>query len=159
MLLKYTYTFFVAILLATFVGVGIAAFYKAPKYPEYPIETKPVSMAPTGEVTESAEMKQQRIDFEKASRDHQKKNEVYNKNVSTIAIIASLLILAVSLTLLSKIDLISDGLLLGGVFTLSYAIIRGFSAGDEMFRFITVTIGLGVTLFLGYWRFVRKDKK
>lgn len=158
MLLKYTYSFFVAILLATFVGVGIAAFYKAPKYPEYPIETKPISMAPTGEVTESAQMQQERINFEKESREFQKENEIYNKNVSTIAIAASLLILTASITLLSRIDFISDGLMIGGIFTLTYAIVRGFNAGDELYRFIVVSIGLAVTLFLGYWKFVRKGK-
>lgn len=160
MILKYLYSFFLAVLVVTFIGVGIAAFYKSPKYPEYPMETKPVMMAPATEVTtESAEMTQKRMDFEIASKDYQKSSEIYNKNVSTIGVAAALLILSLSITLLSKIEFISDGLLLGGVFTLVYAIIRGFGAGDEMFRFLVVTVGLIVAIFLGYWRFVRKEAK
>ena len=159
MLLRYLYSIFLAVLIVTFVGVGIAAFYKAPKYPEYPIETKPVTMTPTGQVSESAEMVEKRADFERESREFQKINETYSKNVSTIAIAASILILVLSITLLSRIMYLSDGLMLGGVFTLIYAVVRGFSAGDEMFRFIVVTISLAVAVFLGYWRFVRKEKK
>lgn len=157
MIIRYLYTFFLAVLLVTFVGVGIAAFYKAPQYPEFPIETEPLMVGK--ETTESAEMREKRINFEMASRDFQKTNEIYNKNVSTIAIVAALVILVVSITLLNKILYLSDGLLLGGVFTLIYSVIRGFNAGDEMFRFVVVSIGLGVAVFLGYWKFVRVSKK
>jgi len=156
MLIKYIYTFFLAVLVVTFVGVGIAAFYKSPKMPEYPIGLSYPAMEEKS--TESAAIRTQQIKYEKQQRDFQNKNEAYSKNVSTISVIGALLILILSITLLSKIDFISDGLLLGGVFTLGYAIIRGFGAGDEIFRFIVVTIGLATALFLGYWRFVRNLK-
>lgn len=157
MLIKYIYTFFLAVLLVTFVGVGIAAFYKGPKMPEYPIGLSyPIE---SGKSTESAETRQQQIKFDWEQRDFQKLNEKYSKNVSTISVIAALIILIFSITLLSKIEFISDGLLLGGVFTLGYAIVRGFGAGDEMFRFIVVSIGLATALFLGYWRFVKPQIK
>ena len=157
MLIKYLYSFFLAVLLVTFVGVGIAAFYKGPKQPEYPIGLSYPAIPDKS--TESAVMREEQIKYDKTQRDFQKQNEVYSKNVSTIAIVASLLILVVSITLLSKIMYLSDGLLLGGVFTLIYAVIRGFSAGDEVFRFIVVTVGLAVAIFLGYWKFVRDSKK
>lgn len=158
MILRYIYTIFLAVLIVTFVGVGIAAFYPAPKSPEYPIEASPVAYEYDKAPTESAEMRQKRINYEKESRDFQKISEKYNKDVSTISVAASLLVLVLSITLLSKILFISDGLLLGGVFTLMYSIIRGFGTGDEKFRFIVVSIGLVVAIFLGYWRFVRTEK-
>lgn len=154
MVLKYIYTVFLAILIVAFVGFGIAAFYKQPKYPEYPIELS-VESDPIMKTTESAELKAKRLVYEKSSRDFQKIIEDYNMNVSIIALVISLGILVISITLISKINFIADGTLLGGVFTLIYSIIRGFSSGDEMFRFIVVAIGLGVTIFLGYWRFAR----
>lgn len=155
MIIKYIYTFFLAVILVTFVGVGIAAFYKGPVMPEYPIRTTfPIEE----NSTKSAEIREEQIKYEQESREFQKANESYNKNVSTIAVAAALLILVLSISLLSKISFISDGLLLGGVFTLGYAIIRGFGAGDEMFRFIVVSIGLFVAIFLGYLRFVKKEK-
>ncbi len=154
MLVRYLYSFFVAVLLVTFVGVGIAAFYKGPKQPDYPIEVE-TPYATDKPTTESAEMRQKRIQYEKESRSYIQLNEAYNKNVSTIAIAASLIILVISITFIGKIIYLSDGLLMGGLFTLVYAVIRGFNAGDEMFRFIVVTIGLIVTISLGYWKFVR----
>lgn len=157
MIIKYIYTFFLAVLLVTFVGVGIAAFYKGPKQPEYPIGLSyPEKLEQS---TESASTRIEQIKYEKSSRDFQKENEKYSKNVSTIAVALALIILVLSISLVSKISFISDGLLLGGVLTLGYAIIRGFGAGDEMFRFIVVSVGLVVAIFLGYWRFVKTSKK
>ena len=40
MVLKLVYTIFIGVLLAIFVGVGIAAFYPGPQYPEPPILLK-----------------------------------------------------------------------------------------------------------------------
>jgi len=156
MLIKYIYSFFLAILVVTFVGVGIAAFYKSPQRPEYPINLS--YPAYPEKATEEAQIRKEQIKYEKQTRDFQKIEEGYNKNVSTIATIGALIILVLSITLLSKIMFISDGLLLGGVLTLGYAIIRGFGAGDEIFRFIVVSIGLFVSIFLGYWKFVRSEK-
>lgn len=155
MIIKYIYTFFLSVILVTFVGVGIAAFYKGPVVPDYPIRA---SFPIEEKASESAEMIEEQIEYEKTSREFQKANEAYSKNVSTIAVASALIILVLSISLLSKISFISDGLLLGGVFTLGYAIIRGFGAGDEMFRFIVVSIGLFVAIFLGYLRFVKKEK-
>lgn len=143
-------------LVVTFVGVGIAAFYKGPKMPEYPIGLSyPIIEEKS---TVSAKMREDQIRYEKTQRGFQHVNETYSKNVSTISVAGALLILIFSITLLAKIDFISDGLLLGGVFTLIYAIVRGFGAGDEIFRFIVVTIGLAAAIFLGYWRFVKNTR-
>lgn len=156
MIIRWLYTVFLAALLVTFVGVGIAAFYKAPKSPDYPTELKFPETQPT--TSPSAMTIQRQKDFDKKQQEFMDQNNLYNKNVSSIAIAASLIILILSITLLGKIMYLSDGLLLGGVLTLGYAIIRGFGSGDEMFRFIIVTIGLVVAVFLGYWKFVRNLK-
>lgn len=153
MIIRWLYTIFLAVLLVTFIGVGIAAFYKSPKFPEYPAELKYPQVQPV--TSQSAQTIQEQKEFDKKQTDFTDKNERYNKNVSTLAIIASLIILVLSISLLSKILYLSDGLLLGGVLTLGYAIIRGFGSGDEMFRFLVVSIGLIVAIFLGYWKFVK----
>lgn len=157
MVLKYIYTVFLAILIVAFVGFGIAAFYKQPKYPEYPIELS-VESDPVMKTSESAELKAKRLDYEKSSREFQKIIESYNMNVSIIALVAALVILVLSITILAKINFVSDGMLLGGVFTLIYSIIRGFSSGDEMFRFIVVSVGLIITIYLGYLRIAKINK-
>ncbi len=83
-------------------------------------------------------------------------SQLYNRNVSIISVTAAVIILVASLTLFKRILLIADGLLLGGVLTLIYSIIRGFGTEDNMFRFIVVLIGLITALILGYIKFIRK---
>lgn len=157
MIIRIVYSLFIGVLLATFVGVGIAAFYPAPERPEYPVE---LSIPQTKAQEESPEIRTQRIEQEKKQRDFQKLDEKYNKNVSIIAVVAAIIVLVVSLTLLRHILIIADGLLLGGVFTLIYSIIRGFVTNDNQFRFVVVTIGLITALTLGYLKFVKtKEKK
>jgi hypothetical protein len=73
----------------------------------------------------------------------------------TASTVAAIAILAVSLTALRRIALFSDGLLLGGVLTFGYSVMRGFGAQDNMARFAIVAVGLAVALALGYARFVR----
>ncbi|MDO8429230.1 MAG: hypothetical protein Q7S88_01245 [Candidatus Daviesbacteria bacterium] len=155
MILKSVYIVFIGVLLATFIGVGIAAFYPSPKIPE---SSKPIYPYEINrEATPSAEyIKKQEVESQKW-RDHQEKVETYNKNVSIISAVASILILIVSLILFKQLLLIADGLLLGGVLVLLYSIVRGFGANDDMFRFGVVTIGLMVALFLGYIKLIKSS--
>lgn len=153
MLIRYVYIVFVGILLAAFVGVGIAAFYKGPKYPETPLELR-FPEKPT-ESTASAEYIQKQLEFDKKSEDFQRQNEEYSRNVSIIALISAVIMLILSLTLFKQILVIADGLLLGGVLTLAYSVVRGFGSNDDMVRFAVVSVSLLVALTLGYLKFVR----
>lgn len=155
MLIKYVYIVFVGILLAAFVGVGIAAFYKGPKYPETPIELRFPETKPT-ESTMSAEYIQKQLEFDKRSEDFQKQNADYSRNVSIIALVAAVVMLVLSLTLFKQILVIADGLLLGGVLTLAYSVVRGFGSNDDMVRFMVVSASLLIALGLGYIKFVKK---
>jgi len=76
-----------------------------------------------------------------------------------IALVAAIIILVASLTLFSKIKMIADGILLGGVFTTAYSIIRVLMSEDSKFRFLIVTIGLIIALVLGYIKFVRPKEE
>ena len=154
MVLKVIYSLFLGLLLVTFIGVGIAAFYPAPKSPDYPtVLNKPVAGP---DYRESPEDQKIREDYDATQKQYQKDLERYSRNVSSIAIGFAIIILILSLILAHSILLISDGLLLGGVFTLIYGIGWGFAAQDNIYRFVVVTIGLVIALFLGYWKFVKQ---
>jgi hypothetical protein len=156
MFLKYAYVIFIGVLLAAFVGVGIAAFYKAPMYPDTPVRLKyPPPYSGETPATISAE---QRMDQEKAEKDqkiYREKSQEYNKIVSLIALTAAIIVLIISLTVIKQLAVIADGAILGGVLTLIYSIIRGFEAQDDIFRFLVVTVGLLVALTLGYLKFIK----
>lgn len=155
MIIRYMYSFFLGALIAVFIGVGIAAFYKSPTPPEYSFMTAPIK--PDG--TQSTEDLQKQRDYEAKSREFQKENEQYSKNVSIIAIAFAVALVVISLIFIEKILILSDGILLGGIFTLVYAIFRGFGNNDEMFRFFVVAVGLLIALFVGYWKFVKPAQK
>lgn len=158
MLIRYVYIVFVGILLAAFVGVGIAAFYKGPKYPETPIELR-FPATKINESTASAEYIQKQLEFDKKSEEYQKQNADYSRNVSIIALVASVVMMVLSLTLFKQILVIADGLLLGGVITLGYSVVRGFGSNDDMVRFLVVSASLVVALTLGYIKFVKNFEK
>lgn len=148
-MLKLVYTFFLGLLLAIFIGVGINTFYVAPEAPEYPIGIYNYGKEPSDEqlATERA--------FEEKSRQHDEDMKPYSRNVSIITLAGSVVLLAVSLIYEKKMKFIADGVMLGGLFTLFYSIIRSFVSEDSKFVFATVTTGLVVVVYLGYHRFVR----
>jgi hypothetical protein len=156
MVLRFIYTLFIGILLSLFIGLGISTFYEKPKEPTpvaYPY-TKPL---PPQEMDSSysAKMEQEQIEQNKRWEAYSKQMEVYNRNVSMISITAAIIILIISLTLVHNLLLISDGLLLGGVFTLLYSIFRSFETKDSKFQFIIVSVGLIIALVLGYKKFIQ----
>ncbi|HLC43547.1 MAG TPA: hypothetical protein VJK08_00225 [Patescibacteria group bacterium] len=153
-MVKVLYKLFLGIMVALFIGFGISVFYPAPTQPDYPTEiinTSPENIA-------SAE-KKTNTDFNKAQKDYQQKFAVYRRNVSAIAVISSVVLLILSLMVLLNISIIGDGILLGGIFTLAYGIIRAFMSDSNKFQFGVVTIGLIVALTLGYWKFLRLETK
>ena len=155
MILKFIYTVFIGVLFATLVGVGIAAFYPQPKHPDYPIRLSyPKEPALQTETDRQTLIKEQEA-YEKKSKEFQEKNQLYNRNVSIIAIVFAIAALVVSLTFLKTLLMIADGLLLGGLLTLLYSIIRGFETQDNMFRFIVVAIGFVVAVAVGYIKFTK----
>ena len=151
-MLRVLYTIFLAIMLAFFIGLGIEAFYPSPTAPEYPTELQYNGKAPS---EMSPEMQKVQKDYDQSQKDWMKENSVHSRNTSMIAVAFSVIILTLSLTVLQKINIMSDGFLLGGLLTLLYAIIRGFGSDDNRFRFILVTVGLIVALALGYIKFIR----
>lgn len=148
-ILKLVYTFFLGILLAIFVGVGINTFYPGPKAPEYPSS----SMSYGKELTVEQEKTQR--DFDKKMEQHDKDMRPYNRNVSIITLVAAVSFLALSIVFEKRIKIIADGIMLGGLFTLLYSIGRGFASEDSKYVFLVVTVGLAVVLYLGYHRFVK----
>ncbi len=160
MALKIIYSLFLALLVALFVGVGIAAFYPAPTMPEYPRElTAPAPATIDGNTAESLDQKMVREKYDADQKQFRKDDATYNKNVSIIAVVAAVIILVISLTLFQTIHLISDGLLFGGVLTLLYGIIRGFMGDSNQIRFVVVAVGLIIALVVGYLKFIKPEKQ
>ena len=154
MQIKLIYTLFLGLLIAVFVGFGIDAFYPGPEAPQYPLELDQVKQG----CEETPEQQALRKDFNQAQEKYMEESKPYNRNVSIMSLVASIIILILSLTLLGKIRMVADGILLGGVFITMYSIIRGLMSDSSQFRFLIVTIGLIIALVLGYIKFIRPKR-
>jgi len=157
MVIKLIYTIFLALLVALFVGFGIDTFYPSPESPRYPDELNSPKID-CSSCAETADEKTARENFNQVQEKYQEDSKVYNRNVSIIALAAVIIILIFSLTLLSKIKMIADGILLGGVFTTAYGIIRGLMSDSSRFRFFIIAVGLLIAFVLGYLKFIRPKK-
>ena len=154
-LLKFVYTFFLGLLLAMFVGFGVNTFYEEPKAPEYPSST----MAIYGDKAPSEEQ----IAAEKAYNEEQiaynESLKPYSRNVSIIVLLSAIALISLSLIYVSKIKILADGLMMGGLFTLMYSIIRSIISENSKYIFVTITVGLITVAYLGYRRFVHPELK
>lgn len=158
-MLKFIYTIFIGVLFATLVGVGIAAFYQSPKAPEYPVTTRFETPERPQSEAEMQKVEAQQAKYDQEYKKFQEQEQVYNRNVSVLSLVIAIVALVISLTLFKTLYIIADGLMLGGVLTLVYSIIRGFATEDNMFRFVVVAIGFVVAVALGYIKFVPKPDK
>jgi hypothetical protein len=162
--LKFLFIVFIGALIAFFVGVGIDTFYPAPPNPSA-METRAVKPVPVAvDKTGAPTPEDIKLMNEEAARqqvlwdNYNKELRGYNRNVSIIALIAAVIIVVGALIFMIPLQFIVDGLLLGGVATLFYSIIRGFQAEDKYYRFIVVTAGLAVVIGAAYWRFIRNKE-
>lgn len=145
-LLKIVYTLFLGLIVVLFVGMGIATFYESPKLPEYPIVTEEQAKV-------SSEVNTTQVKYEQDYRAYEKVAEIYHRNVSIIAMIFAIVLLGVSFMLERRSSVITNGIMLGGVFVLIYSIGRGVASTDTKYTFIAVTVSLAVVIYLGYRRF------
>ena len=146
-ILRIVYTFFLGLLLAIFVGVGINTFYEEPKEPQYPIQLT----VPAKE--DSDEQRKVEADYNRQQQEYYEVFKQYNRNVSIIALAAAVLLVVASLAAEKRIRVMADGVMLGGLFTLVYSLIRGFASGDSKYTFVAAAIGLVLVGFVGYRRF------
>ena len=148
-MVKVIYSFFLGLLLACFVGFGINTFYTQPAAPSAP------DFGYVGKegLTKAQEDKQ--MAFEKTRRNYETTQlNPYNRNVSVMALAASVIFIALSLLLTRHNGTLADSAALGGIFTLLYSLGRAMAANNNGYVFTAVSIGLVIVLVLGYIRFV-----
>jgi hypothetical protein len=162
--LKVFYVLAMGALLTMLVAFGISAFYEAPQsellepprppagwvWPEYPDKTPE-------DQDWTAEEQEYWADYEEWLEEEQEYRETYSdimgnyhRNVFFIAYPFGLLFIILGLTLPPRLDIIKTGFLLGGVLTITYAVLQGFGDMSNILRFVAIAISLAVLVFLGY---------
>lgn len=177
-MLQTIFSFFLGLMVAAFVGVGVNTFLPTPKGPW---ETERVDKTQTERdkvyrdqerldraanvraltAEETAERARIEKRLEKINEEEQAKNTEYEKvqkawarNTSIVLILFATLVMAVSLVRSEQLRVISNGLLLGGLFTMIYGTGWSIASGDDIVRFAVISFALLATIGLGYFKFV-----
>ena len=161
--LQIIFSIFLGLMVMAFIGVGVYTFYPPPD---------PVGQEELQDLYRQQEDVQRFKDptaLTDAERDRltevQEKirtvedrlaaqREVWGRNTSIILIAFATLTMAISLIRSDQLPVISNGLLLGGVFTMIYGVGWIVATGTSYARFFVMTVALAITLVLGYIRFV-----
>ena len=164
--LRTIFSIFLGLMLTVFFGIGVYTFHPPPtqfkdqikelKKQEQVIKTtKKASELTSSDRDRLEEIALKRRELMISAEEARKP---WCLSTSIILIVFSTLTLVVSLVKAVQLQVVSNGLLLGGVFTMLYGMGWIAFAGTSMIRFLVITAALMVTLVLGYVRFVRKVK-
>ena len=164
--LRTIFSFFLGLMLVAFAGVGVYTFYPPPE--EFDAQIRELNRReemirdarPADQLTEEdraqiREVNQERYALQDALRDAQRP---WGRTTSIILMVVATLAMAVSLIRADQLPVISNGLLLGGVFTMLYGVGWIIATDVSKARFVVMAIALVITLALGYARFVRNGK-
>jgi hypothetical protein len=84
--------------------------------------------------------------------------QTWARNTSIVLVIFATIVMGISLVRSEQLRVLSNGLLLGGVFTMLYGTGWVIFSGSSTARFFVILFALAVTIGLGYLKFVRGRK-
>lgn len=166
--LQTIFSFFVGLMVLAFVGVGVNTFYESPqqRYSDQQEKLFREQQAITGSKGDPSSLStsdrakydavQARIDV--LQKKQQVEMEGWSRNTSIILVIFATIVMGVSLVRSEQLRVLSNGLLLGGLFTMLYGAGWVIFSGSSTARFFVVLFALVVTIGLGYLKFVRGKK-
>ena len=163
--LQTIFSFFLGLMVLAFIGVGVNTFYPSPATQQQKAQqeiSRQIEAINTAnqnkslDATAQAQLKrlqdqqnalQDRIDG--AMKD-------WARTTSIILVIFATLVMGVSLIRSEQLKVISNGLLLGGLFTMVYGVGWVIFSGNSVARFWVIAFALLVTIGLGWVKFVRQ---
>jgi hypothetical protein len=165
--LQTIFAFFLGLMVTSFVGVGVYTFYPSPDRAfrdqverQDRREQAIRNFRPDEALTPEDRASLQAIADERAKLADANRvaSEAWGRRTSIILITFATLAMAVSLLRAVQLPVISNGLLLGGVFTMLYGVGWSLVSDTSTGRFLVMTAALAITIALGYVRFVyRRD--
>lgn len=146
-MLQLFYTLALGLLCTIFIWVALATFYRRPEGPESVVwkEDSPDEK----EVNAELQAKWQR-----ENEIYHKVLEEYNTWCSVVLLVAASVLVGISLATATKIGVLSDGIMLGGVFTLMAGVGVGVTSGTRMIKFFVALASLIFALVIGYLKFL-----
>jgi hypothetical protein len=161
--LQIIFSFFLGLMVLAFIGIGVNTFYPSPMN-EYSEELQDLyreqerlSMKQGGIVTpaEEAELESVQNEIDELNEKQEAEQKIWARNTSIVLILFATIVMSISLIRSEQLRVISNGLLLGGLFTMIYGVGWVIFSGESTARFIVIVFAFAVTLALGYLKFVR----
>ncbi|GJM45227.1 MAG: hypothetical protein DHS20C21_20690 [Gemmatimonadota bacterium] len=159
------FSFFLGLIVTAFVGVGVYTFHPSPEadfrqqLEELDRGERDVRDSRPPEQSEDRE--RIRALDEQRSAHHDAMREARNAwalSTSIVLIVFATLVMAISLVRADRLPVISNGLLLGGIFIMLYGVGWIVATDSSVTRFVVMTVALVITLTLGYQRFARRRR-
>jgi len=165
--LQTIFSFFLGLMVLAFVGVGVNTFYPQPAETNQKamqdlsrkmeaLNTKSSNRTMTA--TETAELTRLQNQQNALQDKIDALMKTWARNTSIILVLFATLVMVISLMLSDQLRVISNGLLLGGLFTMVYGVGWVIFSGNSTARFFVILFALAMTLGLGYVKFVRQRK-
>ena len=162
--LRTIFSFFLGLMLTAFVGVAVYTFHPPPEQFDRQVrelgrreQSFRTGKAPD-QMTSAERDSLQAIDRQREAllEAATQARKPWGRSTSMILIVFATLAMAISLVRADQLPVISNGLLLGGLFTMLYGVGWIVVTDTSITRFLVMTAALVITLGLGYVRFVRR---
>jgi hypothetical protein len=165
--LQTIFSFFLGLMVVAFIGVGVNTFYPQPT-DRFQKELQPLQNemnllygkgATTTSGVDQARLAELQTQVDAINAKQQAEMEGWGRNTSIILVLFATLVMGISLIRSDQLRVVSNGLLLGGLFTMLYGAGWTIASGTSYLRFFVVLFALVVAIGLGYAKFVwlRRD--
>lgn len=163
--LQIIFSFFLGLMVLALIGVGVNTFYPSPQSKVDPAvqalyrqqeqlsrKTGGARMTPA----EQAESDAIQAKIDALNRKTEAAMKTWARNTSIVLILFATLVMSISLIRSEQLPVISNGLLLGGLFTVVYGVGWVIFSGESVARFVVIAFAFVITVTLGYVKFVRQ---
>jgi hypothetical protein len=166
--LQTIFSFFLGLMVLAFVGVGVNTFYPEPRIQQQDeqqlwreMETLQPKAEHGGELDADARARRDALQaqLDALRAEVERARELWARNTSIILVVLATGVMGVSLIRSDQLRVISNGLLLGGLFIMVYGTGWVIFSGQSTARFVVITFALLVTVGLGYLKFVRDRQR
>lgn len=161
--LQSLYAVFLGGIITAFLVIGLTTFYPPPPAPEDQTtaidrdlnELYACQADPACKVDE-ARLRQLEAQREEVWQRQQDDQRAWSRNAGLALIGLATGLLALSLVRSDRVIVLSNGMLLGGLFTMVGGIGLSIAGGEGVARFLVLSAALAITVVLGYLRFARQ---
>ncbi|MDO8914491.1 MAG: hypothetical protein Q7W16_00205 [Coriobacteriia bacterium] len=166
--LQTIFSFFVGLMVLAFIGVGVNTFYEFPeqRYSDQEQTLYREQQAIAGlkgdpsvlSTSDKAKYDAVQAQIDALQKKREAERQIWARNTSIVLVVFATLVMGVSLIRSEQLRVLSNGLLLGGLFTMLYGAGWVIVSGSSWERFLVILFALVVTIGLGYLKFVRGKK-